>query len=133
MTTTNPTGYCPHCEQKVLLTREDIDMCLAIILLIFTAGIGLIIYLVIYYRRAENRCVHCGTQINVFQIEKTNQISFQQQKTQVNPYVDQTDSTYTSTTLQEVNNIFYCVFCGEKLENSNIKFCPNCGSKIEFN
>ena len=132
MTTTNPTGYCPHCQQSVLLTREDIDICLAIILLIFTAGIGLIIYLVIYYNRAEDRCVHCGTRINVFQTEKINEISFQQQN-QVNPYIYQTDSTHTPPILKEVNEIFYCVFCGEKLENSNIKFCPKCGSKIKFN
>ena len=48
MTTTNPSGWCPRCQQNVLLTREEIDTCLAVVLLIFTAGIGLLIYLAIY-------------------------------------------------------------------------------------
>ena len=67
MTTTNPTGYCPRCQQNVLLKREEIDTCLAIILLIFTAGIGLLIYLAIYYSKAEDRCIHCGAKITALQ------------------------------------------------------------------
>jgi hypothetical protein len=61
MTSTTPIGFCSHCNQKVLLKRQDIDVCLAIILLIFTAGIGLLIYLIIYYSKKENQCIHCGT------------------------------------------------------------------------
>ncbi|MGV9171384.1 MAG: hypothetical protein ACOC44_00465 [Promethearchaeia archaeon] len=55
------TAYCSKCERNVLLVREDIDLPLAIILLIFTAGFGLFIYLIIYYNREENRCVHYYT------------------------------------------------------------------------
>ncbi|MFX0042178.1 MAG: zinc-ribbon domain-containing protein [Candidatus Hodarchaeota archaeon] len=114
MTTTNPTGYCPHCQQVVLLTREDIDICLAIILLIFTAGIGLIIYLAIYYSREEDKCVHCGTRIIALQTQPAGQISYQQQAVEE----------------FKRDNPFYCTYCGEKLIVEGIKFCPKCGSKI---
>ncbi|MFX1322923.1 MAG: hypothetical protein ACFFAQ_14900 [Promethearchaeota archaeon] len=135
MTTTNPTGYCPHCQQNVLLTREDIDICLAIILLIFTAGIGLIIYLAIYYSRKEDKCVHCGTRISPIQTQPAGQISYQQQALE-NPYTYQTQPTQEYTTTSDVKefkgeNPFFCVYCGEKLEFEGIKFCPNCGNKVE--
>ena len=71
MPTSNPTGFCPRCNQNVLLTRKDFDTCLAIILLIFTAGIGLIIYLAVYHSKPEDKCVHCGTQIILSQSQKS--------------------------------------------------------------
>lgn len=135
MTTTNPTGYCPHCQQNVLLTREDIDICLAIILLIFTAGIGLIIYLAIYYSRPEDKCVHCGTRINPIQQQPVGQIPYQDQA-QKNPYIYQSQPTqgYTASSgfeeFKEEEPLF-CAYCGEKLEVKGIKFCPNCGNKVE--
>ncbi len=137
MTTTNPTGYCPHCQQNVLLTREDIDVCLAIILLIFTAGIGLIIYLAIYYSRAEDKCVHCGTRITALQPQPVGQIPYQQ-KVQQNPYTYQTQPTQEYTTTSDVEEFkgerpLFCVYCGEKLAVEGIKFCPNCGNKVEEN
>ena len=89
MSSSTPIGYCEHCKQNVLLSRQDIDTCLAIILLLFTAGIGLIIYLIIYYSRPKNRCVHCGTEVVTFLEQQTpspKQISYQQQeKKQVLP------------------------------------------------
>lgn len=45
------TAYCSNCQKNVLLVREDIDIPLAIILLVFTAGFGLFVYLIIYYNR----------------------------------------------------------------------------------
>ena len=57
-TSTVITGYCPKCSKNVLLTRGKLDFCIAIMLLIFTIGIGLIFY---YYAREKNRCVHCGS------------------------------------------------------------------------
>ena len=127
MTTTNPTGFCPRCNQQVLLKREDIDTCLALILLIFTAGIGLIIYLIIYYNKAEDKCIHCGTRITAFQAQS--------------PYTYQTQvpnqqSSFTSpvNVSEEVTGSrpSFCALCGEKLD-LGIKFCPNCGSKITDN
>ncbi|MFX0029202.1 MAG: zinc-ribbon domain-containing protein [Candidatus Hermodarchaeota archaeon] len=112
MTTSNPTGFCPRCNQQVLLTRKDFDTCLAIILLIFT-GIGFFIYLAVYYSRKEDRCTHCGTEINVSQDKKS--------------YVYQPQvQVQTNAPAGDMPN--YCALCGEKLE-AGIKFCPNCGSK----
>jgi hypothetical protein len=48
-------GYCPKCAKEVYMKREEIDICLCIILAIFTAGIGLLIYMVIYLDKKENR------------------------------------------------------------------------------
>jgi len=130
MTTINPTGFCPHCKQNVLLVREKIDVGLAILLLCFTAGIGLIIYLIIYYSKAEDRCVHCGTQV----FPKSTQY---QQKSALTPYqpikYQQKEKEISLMSLEEskLTKQKYCVFCGEELENEKIKFCPNCGTKIE--
>ncbi|MFX0080337.1 MAG: zinc-ribbon domain-containing protein [Candidatus Hodarchaeota archaeon] len=123
MQTRNPTGFCPRCNQNVLLTRKDFDTCLAIILLIFTAGIGLIIYLAVYYSRGEDRCVHCGTQITLAPSQKS--YSYQPQT--------QTQSTLSPTPVSISEEIRggipnFCPLCGEKLELGT-KFCPNCGSK----
>jgi DNA-directed RNA polymerase subunit RPC12/RpoP len=127
MTTTNPTGFCTRCNQQVLLKREEIDTCLAVILLIFTAGIGLLIYLAIYYSKPEDRCIHCGAKITVVQ--------------QPSPYTYQTqpqaqESSYSTpvTASEEVTGArpSFCALCGEKLE-IGAKFCPNCGSQITGN
>ncbi len=125
MTTLNPTGWCPRCQQNVLLKREEIDTCLAIILLIFTAGIGLIIYLAIHYSKAEDRCIHCSAKITAPQTQS--------------PYISQpqTQQTSYSTSVnvsEEVTGFkpIYCALCGEKLDSGTI-FCPNCGSQITDN
>ena len=127
MTTTNPTGYCPRCQQNVLLTREEIDTCLAIILLIFTAGIGLIIYLAIYYSKPEEYCVHCGAKITAFQTPSpyTHQTQPQIQQTPYSPPINAAEQV----TGGRPN---FCALCGEKLD-MGAKFCQNCGSQISEN
>ena len=124
MSTENPTGFCPRCQQKVLLTRKDFDTCLAIILLLFT-GIGFIIYLVVYYRKKEDRCVHCGTQITLSQAQAPSTYQIPQEIQQSSYSVTQSESEEVTGTAPK-----FCSFCGEKLEPSSIKFCPNCGSKV---
>jgi len=125
MTTLNPTGWCPRCQQNVLLKREEIDTCLAIILLIFTAGIGLIIYLAIYYSRPEQNCIHCGAKITALQTESpyTSQ-----------PQIQQSPYSAPASISEEVTGAKpnFCALCGEKLD-MGIKFCPNCGSQITEN
>ncbi|MFW9988514.1 MAG: zinc-ribbon domain-containing protein [Candidatus Odinarchaeota archaeon] len=123
MTTKNPTGWCPRCQQNVLLKREEIDTCLAIILLIFTAGIGLIIYLAIYYRRAEDRCIHCSTKITTLQ---------PQSPYRSQPQIQQSPNSASANISEKITGASpnYCPLCGEKLE-IGISFCPNCGSKIK--
>ena len=114
----NPTGYCPRCRQEVLLTREEINWGVAILLLCFTGGIGLIIYLIIYYSKPQDRCIHCNTRI----LSKAPQYS----------QAIETNATQPKQKLEnlENNNPKYCPFCGEQLESSNVRFCSNCGTKV---
>ncbi|MHA2010296.1 MAG: hypothetical protein ACXABO_20905 [Promethearchaeota archaeon] len=124
MSTKNPTGFCPRCQQQVLLTRKEFDTCLAIILLIFT-GIGFLIYLAVYYGKKEDRCVHCGTQITISQTQVPNAYQTPQEIQQSSYSVTRSESEESALTAPK-----FCAFCGEKLEPSSIKFCPNCGGKL---
>ncbi len=123
----NQTGYCYHCKQQVLLKREDIDMCLAIILLFFTAGIGLIIYLAIYYGKEENRCVHCGATCS-----QTIESPGSQVTPQVSPQPQYQERSLPPQEIvqQNTKDVNFCPFCGESFDQKGVKFCPNCGSKI---
>ena len=121
--------YCPHCKSSVLASREDIDICLAIILLIFTAGFGLIIYLIYYYSQDENRCIHCHS---ICTLQQTGQeISLTSPVT--NPY-RQTRENQQVQLLQTVGNenegVKFCNNCGVKLNRQGISFCPFCGTNI---
>ena len=123
MTTRNAVGFCPRCNQQVLLTRKDIDVCLAIVLLIFTLGIGLLIYLAIYYSKAEDRCVHCGTQITRYTIESPYIPSQNQFQTSQNSIpLESSEETL-------VKEVKYCSFCGEQIAFLD-RFCQNCGAKV---
>ena len=127
MPTLNPTGYCYHCKQQVLLKREDIDICLAIILLIFTAGIGLLIYIAIYYGKEENRCVHCGSTCSQTFEPPTSQVT-----PQVSPRPQYQDRSLPVQDVVEnkTGNVNFCPFCGDSFDQVGVKFCPNCGSKV---
>jgi len=126
MPTVNPTGFCPRCNQNVLLTRPRIDTCLAIILLIFTAGIGLIIYMIWYYSKAEDTCVHCGTKITVSQPQS--QFAYQSQPQSLQGrYTAAAPVRVTEEITGDIPN--FCALCGEKIE-AGVKYCPNCGSKV---
>ena len=119
MRTKNPIGYCPHCKQNVLLVREDINVPLAIVLLCCTFGIGLIIYLIIYYSKKEDRCIHCNTQVKFLpdQYSPPIQLPIQPQ--------------YRQFKTIKGESVKYCPLCGEKLDRQYQNFCPRCGSKIE--
>ncbi|MHA2087365.1 MAG: hypothetical protein ACW972_03750, partial [Promethearchaeota archaeon] len=56
--------YCPQCKMNVLTKKEDFRVGLAIILIIFTGGLGLLIYAAIYLDKEKNRCVHCNSVCN---------------------------------------------------------------------
>ena len=123
MATKNTVGFCPRCNQQVLLTRKDIDICLAVVLLIFTAGIGLLIYLAIYYSKGEDRCMHCGTQVTRYNIQSS-----------YIPSQNQFQTSQNSIPLEEseeslVKELKYCSFCGEKITHLD-RYCQNCGGKV---
>jgi len=138
MTTRNPTGFCPNCKQNVLLVREEINWPLAIILLFFTAGIGLIIYLIIYYSKTEECCIHCHSQITTITALSAQPAQQIAQNVQ-NPYRFQTETQNQqkneyriSESVEDVKTIQlnFCPFCGERLENKDATFCPHCGTKV---
>ncbi|MBD3196016.1 MAG: hypothetical protein GF317_13240 [Candidatus Lokiarchaeota archaeon] len=139
ISTQNPTGYCQKCGQRVLLTRRSLDWGLAIILLIFTAGVGLIIYIIHYYTQPENICIHCGALI---ENKETNQLNdksnineeiISHKSTNNNPYRFQVkdDHKKKEDILQHIKGVSfsYCSFCGERTD-PNSDLCQNCGSKI---
>lgn len=128
MSTRNVLGYCPNCGQNVLLVREAINWLLAIILLIFTGGIGLIVYGIIYYNKVPSRCIHCHSQIALIStssVQSSNQIQSIAQLRQESD-INAVDSVEDNKTLQQ--NI--CSFCGEALFNKEAKFCAHCGTKV---
>ncbi len=123
------TGYCENCGQNVLATRERMDTCLAIILLIFTAGIGFFIYLIIHYSKEPNRCIHCSSIIQLTlpkrYSQSREQLPYQQQARPPQKYALNEDIIQ----VQEEGAKF-CPLCGEKLDNRKDKFCQNCGSRL---
>ena len=138
MATRNPTGFCPNCKQNVLLVREEINWPLAIILLCFTGGIGLIIYLIIYYSKTEDRCIHCRSQITAIQAPYAQPAQQIAQNVQ-NPYHFQTETQKQQKSEYKIREsvegvktikLNFCPFCGESLENKDAKFCPHCGTKV---
>ena len=115
-------GYCAHCKQNVLLKREDIDICLAIILLLFTAGIGLVIYLIIYYSKPLNRCVHCNS------IAGPPLSELDSSKRLENQEILNSEPSSPNSHIKE--SIRYCAYCGEPIKSVNTQYCAHCGTKI---
>lgn len=114
-------GYCPNCKENVSTKREDLNICLIIILCIFTGGIGAIIYLLIYYNLEPNRCIHCSSLCAPYHRLTHNS------ETHSN-----SDISQESTQPQE-NNPSYCPSCGGQLSHDGSnrpKYCPYCGVKL---
>lgn len=118
-------AFCPKCNQKVMPKREDMDLCLLIILSIFTGGIGGIIYLIIYYNRNPNRCSYCN---NICIPLKSEEL----------PVSSSRDcETSKSTTINDNKDnlivqqkICFCSNCGVKLiiyNEEKLNYCPYCG------
>jgi len=128
MSTRNTAGYCPYCKQNVLLVREGANWPLLIILLIFTAGIGLIIYGIIYFNKTPSRCIHCKTQIALTSTSSVQSSKQIQTITRLGQKSDNiaVDSVEDNKTLQQN----FCSFCGELLFNKKAKFCAHCGIKV---
>jgi len=114
------TGYCPHCQQNVLMAREEMNVVLAILLLCCT-GIGFVIYLIFYYRKPENKCIHCGSNCQATLPNKSSKTGQQLQ--------NQTQSKAEIAKISGDQPKF-CQLCGNKLDEGNQNFCENCGSKL---
>jgi hypothetical protein len=128
MSTNNTVGFCPFCKQNVLLVREAVNWSLIIILIIFTGGIGLIVYGIAYFNKAPSRCIHCRSQIalsSTSNVQSSNQnqtITQLEQESDINAG----DHLGDNKTLQQ--NL--CSFCGEALLNKKAMFCAHCGTKV---
>jgi hypothetical protein len=112
MSTNNALGYCPSCKQNVLLVREAVNWALIILLIIFTGGIGLIVYAIVYFNKPPSRCIHCRSQIEP-------QSSNLSEKNVGGSIED-----------NETSKQRFCSYCGEALRNADAKFCAHCGSKV---
>jgi hypothetical protein len=121
METRTPTGYCQRCRQEVILAREDINWGIVLLLLCFTGGIGLIIYLIIYYSKPIYRCVHCNARVLSTIPQNIQTINASQNITSLSNQEDKIKDNFSPK---------FCPFCGEKLEAPNVKFCSNCGTKV---
>ena len=128
MTTRNRVGYCPICKQNVLLVREALNWPLMIILLIFTGGIGSIIYVIIYYNKPESRCIHCHSQISLLSDKSVQSSTYIQAEHQKTHHSDVNRDIKVKA--DETSNRKYCSYCGEPQLNELAKFCPHCGTKV---
>ena len=119
------TMYCEKCHTNVLTKREDLDIGIIIILFIFTAGLGVLIYLVVYYDKKLNRCIHCNSICKPLLLED-----------QSNKIIEPSKETFNyreinSTSDRDNNESKFCYNCGTKLDERERKFCPFCGVSVE--
>ncbi|MBY9007610.1 MAG: hypothetical protein KGD63_12740 [Candidatus Lokiarchaeota archaeon] len=130
-------GYCKNCKQNVLLKREKLNIGLIILLIIFTAGIGLLIYVWIHILKEKNLCIHCGTysspiKNNEKQSLINNQLSVYNKGTlnEINLYTENADSYRRESIIRiSGDKINYCPLCGQEIDNKNIDYCSFCGEK----
>mgnify|MGYP003565619368 CR=1 FL=1 len=117
--------YCPKCEQKVYTKQMPFNVGVAIILAIFTGGIGLLIYVAIYLDREKNpRCIHCNS-VCYEQVKEINEISNYQ--TVSTSHQMQNQQLVVETKVE--NNSKFCYNCGVILnQREEAKFCPLCGT-----
>jgi len=130
-------GYCPKCGKEVYMKREDIDICLCIILAIFTAGIGLLIYMVIYLDKKENRCVHCNSICIPISNNHSQPFRVKQEVPREVVYSQETRGTSNasqgiSKEYEDNNKVRYCYSCGSLLyDPEKAQFCNFCGSTLD--
>jgi len=128
MSTNNTLGYCPICKQNVLLVREAVNWSLIIILIIFTGGIGLIVYGIVYFNKTPSRCIHCRSQIALDSISNAQSSTQSQTITRLEQKSDFNAEDYLDD--NKTQQLKFCSFCGEALLNKDAMFCAHCGTKV---
>lgn len=120
--------YCPKCKMNVETKKEDFRVGLAIILVIFTGGLGLLIYAAIYLDKAKNRCIHCSSVCNSQLISNQSNSNYQliSNSNQI------TSQKAVAQTVQLIEGpVKYCFSCGVELDQrEDAKFCRFCGTNI---
>ncbi|MBY8986566.1 MAG: hypothetical protein KGD65_15955 [Candidatus Lokiarchaeota archaeon] len=119
--------YCPKCKTNVETKKEDFRVGLAIILIIFTGGFGLLIYVAIYLDKAKNRCIHCDSECNIQLVRNQSNSNYQ--------LVSNTNQIASQKTVQVTQlvdeKVKYCFSCGVELDSrDDAKFCRFCGTNI---
>ena len=117
--------YCEKCQTNVLTKREDLDIGIVILLFIFTAGFGIIIYLIVYYDKEPNRCIHCNSICKPMLIESQNNKTV----VQVEDKSEKMQNYVSINTINERSK--FCYNCGTELDERERKFCPFCGVNVE--
>ena len=120
--------YCPKCKINVETKKEDFRVGLAKLLIIFTGGFGLLIYVAIYLDKAKkNRCIHCDHECNI-QLVRNQSNSNYQLVSNTNQVLSQ--KAVVQTQLVE-GPVKYCFSCGVELDSrEDAKFCRFCGTNI---
>jgi hypothetical protein len=126
-------GYCSYCEKISKAKREDIDIALIVILAIFTAGIGVLIYLIIFYSKHEKSlCVKCNSKLKP--LTGKDAISQEEIKPLINPYKKGSKEAEEEITTEDRfltgKQLQLCPYCGQNIE-MGVKICPNCQSNLE--
>lgn len=117
------TMYCPNCKMNVSTSRDDLNIPLAILLGIFTGGIGLLIYLAIWYPK-DDRCIHCKS---VCEPLSNNQSGSNYQiKDQSYQGLEYTPSEQKPSIDVKAK---FCYNCGSQIaDRESAKYCPYCGA-----
>ena len=122
-----PIAYCPNCNKNVTTTRKDIDAGLAIFLCCCTGGIGLLVYLVVYFSQNETQCIFCSTETIPLNYEGKpayTQLPSNPAKDTMTPSSNATDISTGDSSKK------FCPYCGAALiEDQN--FCENCGGDLK--
>jgi len=119
--------YCSKCNMNVETRKEDFNVVLAVILAIFTGGLGLLIYVAIYMEKAY-RCIHCNSVCKSRNMRNQTVSNYQ-----LNGYSNQKQyqATVVETQIAAVKGKF-CYNCGTELDQrESANFCPLCGSQSE--
>lgn len=124
-------SYCSKCNKPVYCDRGKFNFFLAILLAFFTGGFGLILYLIIYFTRKPNRCVHCKSVCDP-QLKPTDQSTASNNQL-LNYHVHPQAAEKFSLSQNQVENAKpkFCYNCGVELgDREGVQFCPFCGSSL---
>ena len=103
--------YCSFCEKLVSLKGKEANPSVYIVLLLFTAGIGLIFYIIYCLAIKSKRCDKCGRFTTIVEPKEDSLLSVEEQPGDATPKLN------------------YCIYCGAEISNPLTQFCPNCGTK----